>query len=132
PIGAVAKVVEVAAGEILFQQGEPSPNIFVVAEGQAALEMWVPGRGTTRIQTVTPGELLGWTPLLSTGAMTCTARAREGCRLVRINALQLLGACGHNPDLGMEVLRRTAQTLARRLNATRLQLLDAYAPVGSE
>jgi len=36
--------------------------------------------------------------------------------------------CEENHDLGYEVLKRFAQIMEQRLEATRLQLLDVYAP----
>jgi CRP-like cAMP-binding protein len=135
PLAGVAKVVEMPADEILFHEGQKSPNIYVVVEGKVGLDIWVAGRGATRIQTVGPGKLLGWTPLLAQGPMTATARVLDPCRLIAINAMQVLQTCGENPHFGMEFMRRTALALSRRLNATRLQLLEAYEadlPVVSE
>jgi CRP-like cAMP-binding protein len=86
----------------------------------------VPGRGPTQFQTIGSGELLGWTPLLGPGPMTATARALTPTQLVVINAAQVLALCTHDPKFGYELLRRTARALARRLAATRLQLLDVY------
>jgi CRP-like cAMP-binding protein len=124
PLAAVAEVVEVPATEVIFTEGQKSPNIYLVIDGKVALEIWVTGRGVTVIQTVGAGKLLGWTPVLAQGPMTATARAVEPCRLVAINAMQVLTACAENPRFGMEFMRRTALALSRRLNATRLQLLD--------
>jgi CRP/FNR family transcriptional regulator, cyclic AMP receptor protein len=135
PLVGVAKVIEVKAGEIIFNEGQNSPNIYSLIEGKVALETWVAGRGATIIQTVGPGKLLGWTPLLTQGLMTATARAVEPSRLVAINAIQAQEACAQNPKLGMEIMRRTALALAKRLNATRMHLLEAYEdtlPVVSE
>jgi CRP-like cAMP-binding protein len=135
PLVGVAKIVEVPAGEVLFREGQKSPNIYLVTEGKVALEIDVVARGTTIIQTVGPGRVLGWTPVLSQGMMTATARAVEPCRLVALNAMQVLQACGQNPQFGMEFMKRTAMALSRRLDATRKHLLDAYEealPVISE
>jgi CRP-like cAMP-binding protein len=135
PLVGVAKVVEVPAGEVIFNEGQKSPNIYVLIEGKVALETWVTGRGVTLIQTIGPGKLLGWTPLLGQGMMTASARAVEASRLVALNAMQTLETCHQNSKLGMELMRRTAAALSRRLNATRLHLLEAYEetlPVISE
>jgi CRP-like cAMP-binding protein len=134
PLTTVARVVQVPAGEILFSEGQKSPNLYVVVEGKVALEVWTTSREIT-IQTVGPGRLVGWTPLLSQASMTATARAVEPCRLIAINALQTVEACTRNPSFGVEFMRRTALALARRLHATRLQLLEAVEgelPVMSE
>jgi CRP/FNR family cyclic AMP-dependent transcriptional regulator len=135
PLAAVAEVVSVPTNEELFREGEKSPCIYLVISGKVALEIWVAGTGATRIQTVGPGKLLGWTPILAQGPMTARAIALEPCRLVAINAMQVLDACAQNPRFGMEFMRRTAIALSRRLNATRQQLLDSYQagmPVMSE
>jgi CRP-like cAMP-binding protein len=135
PLAAVAKTVNVPADTVLFREGEKSPSIYVVISGKVALETWMRGNGVTRIQTVGPGKLLGWTPILTQQPMTAAAVALEPCRLIAINALQLLEACAENPRFGMELMRRTAIALSRRLHATRQQLLDAYEaslPVMSE
>ncbi len=135
PLAAVAEVVSVPADEVLFREGEKSPCIYLLISGKVALEIWAAGNGATRIQTVGPGKLLGWTPILTQGPMTARAIALEPCRLVAINAMQVLDACTQNPRFGMEFMRRTAIALSRRLHATRQQLLEAYEeslPVMSE
>jgi CRP-like cAMP-binding protein len=135
PLAAVAEMVSVPADEVLFREGEKSARIYVVISGKVALETWMRGNGPTRIQTVGPGKLLGWTPILTQQPMTAHAVALEPCRLIAINAMQVLEACTENPRFGMELMRRTAIALSRRLNATRQQLLDAFEasmPVMSE
>src|SRR5580765_3369516 len=112
PLAAVAEIIDVPVGEVLFREGEKSPCIYLVIQGKVALETWVAGNGATRIQTVGPGKLLGWTPVLAPGPMTAQAVALEPCRLVAINAMQILEACAQNPSFGMEFMRRTAVALS--------------------
>jgi len=134
PLAAVAEVIDVPANEVLFREGEKSACIYIVIEGKVALEISA-GSGVIRIQTVGPGKLLGWTPVLAPGPMTAQAVALEPCRLVAINAMQILQACAQNPSFGMQFMRRTAVALSRRLHATRQQILDSYEkalPVISE
>ena len=99
PLAAVATVVDVPANEIIFYEKQKSPNIYLVVEGLVALEIWAAGRGATRIQTVAPGRLLGWTPVLGQGFMTATARTIEPCRLVAINAMQVLETLRGEPSV---------------------------------
>jgi len=135
PLVAVAEVIDVPADHVLFREGEKSPCIYIVIEGRVALEIGAAGSEAIRIQTVGPGKLLGWTPVLAPGPMTAQAVALEPCRLVAVNALQMLEACAQNPSFGMEFMRRTAVALSRRLKATRQQLIDSYEkalPVISE
>ena len=125
-IASVARLENFRPGALLFHEAERQTDIFVVAEGTVSLEICLPGQGCKRIQTVGPGELVGWSPILGESPMTATARAIDRLRLVAIDAAQLLALCSHNPVFGYTLMRRTAQVLALRLNATRLQLLDVY------
>jgi CRP-like cAMP-binding protein len=125
-LAALAVVKDVPAGAVVFREGEASTHVYLPLEGRVALEIRGP-RGMVRLHTVGTGELLGWSPLLGpAGPMTATARALGPCRLLALHAPQLLALAEHNPKLGMELLRRTALALARRLDATRLHLLDVF------
>jgi len=125
-IAGIAEVQEMSAGGVVFREGMKSQHVYLVLEGRVALEIRVPGRGAVSIQTVSTGELLGWSPMLETSPMTATARAVNSTRLLVLHAPQLVALGEHNPRLGLELMRRTALALAQRLNATRLQLLDVY------
>jgi CRP-like cAMP-binding protein len=125
-LAALAEVKELPAHTVVFREGQTSTSIYLVVQGSIAVEIRMPGRGCTPVVTVGAGELLGWSPVLGSGLMTGTARVVTPARVVVMNAAQLLAVCEHNPRLGMEFMRRTAQALAVRLNATRLQLLDVY------
>jgi CRP/FNR family cyclic AMP-dependent transcriptional regulator len=110
----------------IFHEGQSSAEVYLLAEGQVALETSVPGQGPMRVQTVSAGELLGWSPVLGQGVMTATARALTPCRVLALNAAKILAFAEEDPQFVLEFMRRTAITLAQRLNATRLQLLEAY------
>jgi CRP-like cAMP-binding protein len=125
-LAAVARLEEYPPGALLFREGQRLSHIFLVAEGNVALEICLPGQGCKRIQTVGPGELLGWSPILDQSPMTATARALGAARLIALDAPQVLAQCSHNLAFGYALMRRTALALASRLNGTRLQLLDVY------
>jgi len=122
-----------SAGEIktypsdsyLFREGLHSDHVYLLADGEVSLEISLPDIGAIEIQTVALGELLGWSPLLGLGWMTASARAVSPCRVLELDVAKLRALANNDPHFGMELMRRVAVTLARRLNATRLQLLEA-------
>jgi CRP-like cAMP-binding protein len=59
--------------------------------------------------------------------MTASALALEATQVVSIDADELLALCEQNHTLGYQVMRRMSHSLANRLIATRLQLLDLFA-----
>ena len=120
----LAELRKFAPGTVLFREGQSHPNIYLMIEGSVALDF----RFSNRVlQTVGPGELLGWTPILGQAEMTATARVLEPTQAVAIRASQLIALCEHNPRFGFEFMRQTARALSRRLNNTKLQLLDVYS-----
>jgi CRP-like cAMP-binding protein len=121
-----AQVQDVAAGTIIFREGQQADAVFLVVSGEVALELASHDRGRLRFQTIGPGELLGWSPLLGQPRMTATARALTPVQVVRLEVRPILSLCEQQPRFGMELMRRVATALARRLAATRLHLLDVY------
>jgi len=125
-IAAAARIIDLQAGVTLFREGEPSEEVYLVEQGNVALEICAPGVGCKRIMTVGDDELLGWSPLLGVSALTATARTIGASRVIAINAEKLLAICDEHPRVGFMFMQRIARALARRLNATRLQLMDVF------
>ena len=122
----ISRVDEFPAGTVIFRQGDPARAIYLIVEGTVTLEICASAVGCKRILTVGPGELLGWSPVLEQERLTATARTLSPTRVVEINGPQAIAMCTHNPRLGYEFMKRAALALAKRLNATRLQLLNVY------
>jgi CRP-like cAMP-binding protein len=116
------------AGAVLFEEGSVHPWVYLIAAGDVGLEMCIPARGCSRILTLGPGDLLVWSALLGTGRMTATAVALTPTRVLALPAQALRELCEQDHDFGYEWMRATAEALAKRLLATRLQLLDLYGP----
>jgi CRP/FNR family transcriptional regulator, cyclic AMP receptor protein len=134
-LSSFADSLEVSTGERIFREGDPADAVYLIDVGRVVLEICAPGIGCKQICTLSRGELLGWSPLLDQVRFTATARALEPTRLIRMNADQLRSACQQDMSLGYDFLRRTSNALAKRLSATRLQLIDVYGaqmPHGEE
>jgi CRP-like cAMP-binding protein len=119
-------------GDRLFFEGQRSENVYLLTQGQVALETAMPGQEPMRFQTAEAGELLGWSPLLGLGVMTATARALTPCCALALHAPRLLALAVEDPEFVLEVMRQTAVTLARRLNATRRQLVESCCDEGQQ
>ncbi|MEX0818032.1 MAG: cyclic nucleotide-binding domain-containing protein [Pirellulaceae bacterium] len=115
------------AGVVLFREGAPNRNLYLISSGRLALEMNVPGRGAVRILTLGPGEMAGWSALLDQGKMTASAVAVQDSEVIVAAADKLRHLCETNHDFGYHLMRQMAEALSERLVATRLQLLDLFA-----
>lgn len=124
-----AAEVHFAPDTVIFREGDPAVEVFLIVAGEVALEICAPSVGCRRILTVADGELLGWSPVLEQATLTATARTQVATHAVKISGPHLLQLCDQDPRFGYELMRRAAIALAKRLSATRLQLLNVY---GSE
>ena len=127
-ISKIARLRDFNEGDIVFRQGDAAEHVYLVVYGSVSLEICAAGAGCQQILTLGPGELLGWSSVLEQLCYTARARSLDSTRVVEINIAQLLSICERDPQFGYELMRRTALALAKRLSATRMQLLNVYGP----
>jgi CRP-like cAMP-binding protein len=106
----------------LFREQQQSSFIYLVLSGTVGLEIELSPQKVVPVQTVGPGEILGWSPMLGLGPMTATARTAERCRLAALPVDRLMDLCEQNPRFGLALMRQLAIALAERLRTTRLRL----------
>lgn len=114
------------AGTVLFREGKQCDAFYIVHRGHLVLEMCLPARGCTRILSLGPGEIVAWSALVGNGRMTATAIATEDTELIELSAVKVLQICEEDLRFGYVLMRRMAKSLANRLLATRLQMLDLF------
>ena len=114
------------AGQYIFREGDFSNAFYAIQRGKVALEVFVPGKGSITIQTLSDGDVLGWSWLVPPHKKQFDAQAIEPTQVLKLDAECLRAKCEEYPKLGYELLRRVVQILGQRLQATRLQLLDVY------
>ncbi len=122
----IAQLKCYATGRVLFNESVYHSKIHILCDGLVTMEMRVPGHGMRKILTLGRGELLGWSSLLTDGVMTSTAIVTEDTKVIEFSTVELKSLCEQNHELGYCVMRQVAVALARRLLATRLQLLDLF------
>src|SRR5215510_7082627 len=52
------------ADEQIIREGEPADAFYIVRDGMVAIVITVPGRGEVTLETLQPGDLLGWSWLV--------------------------------------------------------------------
>jgi CRP/FNR family cyclic AMP-dependent transcriptional regulator len=121
-----ASNVRFDAGHFIFRAGEKADKFYLIREGNVALEIHVPGRGTISILTLAAGEILGWSWLVSPYHWKFDARTVEPTRALALDGKCLRKKSEADHDLGYELFKRFSQVMEERLEATRLQLLNVY------
>lgn len=119
--------VKFEPGETLFREGDAAERFYVIRFGRVSVETHAPTRGHLTIETVDAGEVLGWSWLFPPYRCHFDARAQTLVRAMALDGVCLRGKCERDPAMGYELMRRFAQVVIRRLEATQLQLMDLYA-----
>jgi CRP/FNR family transcriptional regulator, cyclic AMP receptor protein len=125
-ITSCASNVRFAAGTSIFHEGEAATHFYIIRQGKVALETFAAPRGPITIETIEAGEVLGWSWLFPPYHWHFDARVVEPTRAIALDGVCLRSKGEADHDLGYELVKRVAQIMMQRLQATRLQLLDVY------
>ena len=122
-IVACATEVTFKPEQILFREGEPASQFYLIEKGRIALEAHEPAGGTVLVQTLGADDVLGWSWLFPPFVWHLQARALEPTKAIVLNGAHLLVTAERDHDFGYELMKRVAQIVINRLQATRKQLL---------
>ncbi|MBI3869817.1 MAG: Crp/Fnr family transcriptional regulator [Verrucomicrobia bacterium] len=118
-----ANAVQFKVGDLLFHEGDPANQLYLLESGIIALEAREPGNGATLLQTLGAGDVLGWSWLFPPFTWHSQARTIEPTKAIALNGAHLLVTAERNHDFGYELMKRVAQVVIHRLQATRKELL---------
>ena len=118
------------AGDYLFREGDSADTFWMVRQGKAALEVYSPRRGALVLETVSEGDVIGWSWIFPPYQYTLDARVIEPMRATAFDGACLREKSERDHDLGYELMKRMAKVFVRRQNASRWQLLDLYGREG--
>jgi len=128
-MGAMAREYEAPARTRLLREGDGTPELSILVDGRIALTEHVAGRGSVTLMSAEPGDVFGWTAIIPPYRATATVVSLEPVKVIAVEAQALRAELKSDCVLAAGVYPRLAEALARRLEATRQQLLDLY---GSE
>jgi len=129
-IAACAERVAFTDGVFLFREGTAARKFYLVTDGAVALEIAAPGRVVT-VQSLGAGEVAGFSWLIGPHRWQFDGRAVGQVRAIEIDGACLRAKCQADTRLGFDLMRRFALLATRRLQATRLQILDVYGHAGT-
>ncbi len=119
------------ARETIYRQKEPADHFYIIQDGKVAVDTEAPGGGVLTIQTLGEGDILGWSWLFPPYVWHFGARAMEPTRMVVLDARCLREKCEEDPAMGYEFMKRFSALFLRRLQETRMQIMDIYG-VGNQ
>jgi CRP-like cAMP-binding protein len=109
------------AGEIIFRRGDTANRFYLIESGKVALTTAVNG-APHEIQIIGAGDVLGWSWLFPPYEWHFEARAIETTDAIFLYGTRLREVCERDHDLGYELIKRMAEILMMRLQATRREM----------
>jgi CRP/FNR family transcriptional regulator, cyclic AMP receptor protein len=106
--GSGAPVRDFKAGEVIFKEGDPGAEFFVIQSGTVDIQL-----GNRSLGMLGDHDIFGEMALIDQSPRSATAVAKTDVKLVPVGEKQFLFLVGRTPYFALNVMR----TLARRLRA---------------
>ena len=92
-------VVTLDPGHVIFSEGEPGTNMYVIMSGSASVSL-----GNDVLEIAKPGALLGEMALVDSSARSATVIAGSSCRVISIDRPQFNVLVRESPEFAVHVM----------------------------
>ncbi len=97
-------IIHLNAEQILFNQGDPSEFVYILATGKLATLIPLKDNQTKMISAIYPGETVGELGALTNELRTFTVTATKDCILYRLSSKDFVELCHLSPNILFETL----------------------------
>lgn len=125
-VAEVTTLEEHGPGILLFKEGDPADDPRIVISGLVSLLINVPHQGEMVVNTVSDGELLGFSALLQHHRWRSSARTSQSTRCLRMNGKAMRELMELDHELGYQMLRVAFRVATDRMGDGFLQILDVF------
>jgi len=115
------------SGQAIFAEGSPANRFYLILEGEVVLESEKEDRNVIPIQTLGPGDALGWSWLFPPYSLHFSARAVKPTRTIFFYGTRLREQCEQDHELGFQLMKRIAEVATQSLHATQQRLMEYIA-----
>lgn len=123
-IAGVSRIVTYPPETRLFDEGGLADQCWVVVSGCIMVDTLAPGRDRVGVQSIGPGELVGWSWLVPPYRWHFGATVVSPTRAVVVDTAALRNLADDDPAFGYQLSLILIDALLSRLQATRIRLLD--------
>jgi len=102
---------EFAQGTVLFREGEPGKEMYVVQQGRIHVSKKA-GEVEKILATLGPGEFLGEMSILNNKPRSATATCADACKLLVIDAKTFEAMIRGNAEIAIRMIKKLADRLA--------------------
>jgi CRP/FNR family transcriptional regulator, cyclic AMP receptor protein len=110
-------------GQTILREGEFANRFYLIESGKVVLESLDGSGQPVVIETISSGDLLGWSWMFPPYTWQFTARAVEPTPAIFFYGTILREYCEKDHSLGYELLKRMSAVMVKRLQAARKKML---------
>jgi CRP/FNR family cyclic AMP-dependent transcriptional regulator len=111
-------------GEYLIREGEHAGTWYLLREGYVDLTARIADRGEVMVDTIGPGQVLGWSWLFPPCRWHFSAVAVEPVLAIALDGSKVRGLCETELAFGYDLTNRFLAVMLQRMQATRGRLLS--------
>lgn len=119
----IATQMQFKTGASILRQRETADRFYLIEHGRVSLDYELPRERQVQIQTLGPGDALGWSWLAEPYQWQFSATAKDDVTASVFRVADLHRLFTRDPALGYAIMERIARVLMERLQATRHKLL---------
>ena len=116
--------IEFSAGETIFRQGDVASCFYLIEQGRVAIEAGRSEGAKILVQTLGPGDALGWSWLFPPFTWSFGARTAEPTRAIFIYGTWLRAMAEQDPVFGYKLMECVVRLVIDRMQAIHLQLVE--------
>jgi CRP-like cAMP-binding protein len=113
-------------GQTILREGEFANRFYLIETGRVVLESAAAIDDPVPLETIGPGDLLGWSWMFPPYVWHFTARAIEPTTALFFYGTILREYCEKEHSLGYELFKRMSLVMMKRLQAARKQMLRLH------
>lgn len=120
-----ADVIHFKKGEIILNEGDHADCFYLLETGKVVLEATTKEHKHVLVETISAGELLGWSWMFPPYIWHFTARAAEATDALGFSGPALREYCEKVHSLGYELFKRMSAVMTHRVQSARMKMLEA-------
>lgn len=125
-----ASRLSIGKDEVLFSHGEPAIHFYLLLDGHISIEIPAIQGPPLQVQTLSAGDVLGWSWLIPPYAMSFQARAVEPTEVLEFDGESIRERCEQDTAFGYMMIKHFACLMSERMNAARRKVMDTWNPPG--
>jgi CRP-like cAMP-binding protein len=124
----IAEEVEIEKGQYFHNEGDQIDKVYIIVEGEVSLVTNLPQQDKeVVINTLSPGEVFGWTSLLPPYTAGAGAKSVTSCKIVEFNSTDLREKFEKDYEFGYLMMIKVAQIIRERLDSIVIETLAYQA-----